>query len=617
MEALCTEPQRARAELRRRAALAELARRSLADFFRQAVAAGEVEGISQLEWGNHLELHCFEVQMQLEGWLVANGHGTAEMVDRQREAWERTGATWEDGAPEPWLRYVLVQNAIDNLPPGTLKSTIVMVCAQPWVWLKCPTFSMGALSGIDANVGRDSRASRELVRSSWYRETFEISWTDIDDPDAEPEDLGIKRDADAVEAWATTAGGKRISRTITRGLTGAHVDFIAFDDPDDADRVYNEADRLRPQNRWSRVVETRVNDDHRSIRRVMQQVTHPDGFTTHVLSILRWTAATPKGWSLLCLPAEYGYGPDDAPAETPYGTRDWRTEKGQTLHPRLSPGVLADRRLKVPGYDYQYNQRRDTITEGILGRQFARFFVFEGERTPTRARPLGCPSRADEPAVVVPRSAVRDLTLSVDAANSLDPKPGAKVSAVGLVVGGCWGERRLICDDRTRVLGVAGTYLAIYELVAAWALDRVLVELKALGAGVILELSLAIRRGWYIHPETHERVELLGPDGKRPRCAVEEFKPGTDSKPQRHHAMVPAWQQGEILLMDGADWLYPVVDDSRRTVDEGYIGELCSLPKSRRTDRADATAQFVARYRQTVDPREKWRAMARLAVGRR
>jgi hypothetical protein len=49
--------------------------------------------------------------------------------------WERTGATWEDGKPRPWERYVLVQNELDNLPPGTLKSTIAMVCANAWIWL--------------------------------------------------------------------------------------------------------------------------------------------------------------------------------------------------------------------------------------------------------------------------------------------------------------------------------------------------------------------------------------------------------------------------------------------------------------------------------------------------
>jgi hypothetical protein len=595
----CTEL--ARAELRRRAAGAELARRSLGWFVRLAIAAGVVDGIQRVEWGPHLDAICSEVQAQLEGWLVAYGLGTAEMVARQRAAWERTGATWEDGALRPWERYVLVQNAVDNLPPGTLKSTIVMVCANAWIWLWAPRFSFGALSGIDANVGRDSRACRELVRSSWYRETFAIAWTDVDaDPEAGPADLEIKRDTDAVEAWATTAGGKRLSRTVTRGLTGTHVDGIYLDDADDADRVHNEAERLRPQNRWTRAIETRVNDDHRSIRRVMQQIVHVEGFTAYLLSIARWSPQTPKGWAQLCIPAEYGYGPPDAPAETPYGWRDWRTTKGDTMHPRLSPGVLADWKLKLPAYEAVYNQNAERITDGDFKRTAARFFVFEGE-TVTRKRPEGCASRSDLPARVVKRSDLDRWTLNVDTAGSLDPTPSSKGSAVGLVVAACSWDDRFVVDDRTRMLGPQGTYLAIYELIGAWEIERILVEFKTIGAGVIGEIERSIKRGWYLDAADRQ-VPLLGPDGRPARCVVEPFNPGKDSKEQRWQGMLPSWRQGETYLRDGADWLYPVSDENRRTIDEGFIGEICGLPHSRRNERADMLAQHVMFHRAAKPP---------------
>jgi hypothetical protein len=951
-----------------RGALATLARRSLAHFVRQAIAAGVVDGIQRVDWGPHLDAICSQVQAQLEGWLVSYGLGSLEMVERQREAWERTGATWEDGEPEPWLRYPLAQNAVDNLPPGTLKSTIVMVCANAWIWLWAPAFSFGALSGIDANVGRDSRACRELVRSNWYRETFGIVWTDHDvDPEideAADAEIDIKRDTDAVEAWATTAGGKRLSRTITRGLTGTHVDCvvgetlvatevgevairdlvgmspiprvwsmnhstgglelaevrawrkidgrptidvrvstgnvltctgdhriytdlgyipaeecvgrevsvmwaaesdgqqrsaamsvvldrypdlrdvldrvhasgsgtrqeapqghqvrsvllggvcaiesrragdnagvsvredvqakgqqgeppalleglrragpqipapgsavrdvqnddagcesdpavlleivqgqgalalddgarelqlprgwspvlqratgatstddqgarwarvrnlqrgvqqassgssphrrepekqhpgesdhavrlvpqrapqvtqaavvattatpaktgsgehtvydievsrnhnffaggvlvhncIALDDPDDADKVYNESERLRPQNRWTRSTETRVNDEHRSIRRVLQQVVHVEGFTAYLLSLKRWSPANPKGWAQLCIPAEYGHGPKDAPAETPYGWRDWRTEHGQTMHARLSPGVLADKRLSIPGYEGQYNQNPARSGTGMFAERHARFFEIEGAPLPLRRRPEGCLQHIELPAVRVRMAELHGITLSVDAANSLDPKPGAKVSAVGLLVGACRGEDRFALDDRTRVLGVSATYQAIYDLLGTWPIELLLVELKALGAGVIRELEIAIRRGWYMHADTDERVELLGPDGRPVRCKIEQALPGKEDKVQRAHGMLPAWEQHQMYLRDGADWLYPTVDESKRTLDEGHVGELCSFPGSRRNDRVDAWSQFVARWRGAMDTRQDWRAMRRLGM---
>jgi hypothetical protein len=604
-----------------RGARATLARRNLSAFTKQAIAAGVVHGVAKVEWGPHLDAHCSEVQLQLEGWLVAYGHGTPEMIARQRAAWERTGAVWEDGAPEPWLRYPLVQNALDNLPPGTLKSTITMVLASAWIWLSCPTFCFGAASGIDANVTRDSNATRDVVRSAWYRETFSITWTDRDfEPDEvpEPEDIEIRSDADSVSDWATTAGGRRYSRTVMRGFTGLHVDGLFCDDPDDADRVYNETYRVSVQNRWTRAMETRVNDEHRSIRRVIQQVVHVEGFTAYLLSIARWSPTNPKGWSRFCLAAEYGYGPEDAPEETPFGTRDWRTDKGQTLHPRISPGVLADKRLKLGGaYDWQYNQSGDRVIDGMFQRRHARWFVLEGTNVAAlRRRPEGCVPRGDLPPIVVKISDLDRITLSVDAANSLDPKPGAKVSAVGLVVGGCRGEERFVLDDRTRVLGVSGTYRAIYELIGAWPLDRVLVEMKALGAGVVDELQRALRRGWYIDADTDEQVELVGPDGNRARCEIEPWSPPPrEDKVQRAHGALPAWEQGLTFLLDGASWLYPQIElESRKTMDEGLIGELCSFPDSRRKDRVDSWSQFIARYRDGGDARQDWQAMGRLAL---
>lgn len=613
-----------------RGACATLARRSLAHFVRQAIDAGEVDGISRVEWGPHLDAICLHTQRQLEAWLVCNGPGPvavewqtwarehAEMIGHQREAWERTDAAWEDGQPDPWLRYPIVQNELDNAPPGTLKSTIVMVCANAWIWLWEPRFSFGALSGIDANVGRDSRACRDLVRSSWYRETFRIAWIDHDcDPELGDEpDIEIKSDADAVEAWATTAGGKRLSRTFLRGLTGTHVDGIFADDPDDADKVYGEADRVRPQNRWTRAIANRVNDEHRSIRRVMQQVVHPEGMTTYLLSLQRWAPATPKGWMRFCIAAEYGYGPESAPQETPWGWRDWRTTKGQTMHPRLSAGVLAHARLNMPGgYEWQYNQNEDagSIGSGMFERRHARFFLLQGMPMPTRRRPEGCVQRGEMPPRIVKLGDIDRKTLSIDAANSLDPKPGAKVSAVGLVVGGCLAEERLWLDDRTRVLGVSATYRAVFEICAAWDLDEILVELKALGSGVIDELTRSIRRGWYLD-EHDAKVPLVGPDGKAIRARVKAVTPGKEDKVQRAHAWLPSWEQGLVLVMDGADWLYPQVDENRKTLDEGTIGEVCSFPASRRKDRVDSWSQFMSENRGKSDTRHEWQAMRRLGV---
>lgn len=642
-----TLTDRIRSELARR----ELLRREALDDFgaycRLAIEAGQVPGCARVEWGWHLDAFCLHTQLQLEGWIVAYGPPRksltwpawatkhARMIARQRALWEQEWpvevgegeeprterATWEDGRPEPWLRYVYVQNSLDNLPPGTMKSSLACVLANTWMWLHVPRCVFGAVSGVDVNVTRDSNATRDIVRGAWYRQLFQITWTtyDLDEKgevvSRQPAAIKVRPDADAVSDWATSAGGRRYSRTWNRGISGLHVDFLLGDDPDDAERVSGEAARVGAQNKWTNAMETRVNDEHRSCRKIMQQVVHAEGMSAYLLSIARWSPRNIKGWARLCIPAEYGMGPAGEPERTPYGWKDPRTEPGQTMHPRLSPGVLADKKLKLPGYEGQFNQNPDRQGTGIFAASYARFFVLEGMSVPTRRRPLGCIQREEMPPRIVSLDELTRITLSIDAANSLkaNTKPGAKVSAVGLGVAGCLDDDRFILDDRTRVLGADDTYLAVFEILAVWQIETIIVELKAMGVSVIAAIEGAIRRGWYIGADDRQ-VPLLGPDGNPVRAEVIGYNPGGEDKIQRAHGMLPDWKRGLYHFLDGADWLYPRADAQRRTVDDGMIGEVCKFPGARRNDRVDWLSQFSAHRRDDTDVGGDWGALGKLAL---
>ena len=66
-----------------------------------------------------------------------------------------------------------------------------------------------------------TNATRDLVKSTWYRDTFAITWTydgGLEDaPSDDPEEIAIRSDNDAVSDWATTAGGRRYSRSDLAG----------------------------------------------------------------------------------------------------------------------------------------------------------------------------------------------------------------------------------------------------------------------------------------------------------------------------------------------------------------------------------------------------------------
>ena len=102
---------------------AELARRSLAEFVRQAWHV--IEPGTPLVWGWAVEVICDHVQALVEDRLGKN-------------------------------------NLDINVPPGSMKSTIVSVCLPAWRWIDHPHWRVVCSSGSDGIAQRD-----QLLQGSW------------------------------------------------------------------------------------------------------------------------------------------------------------------------------------------------------------------------------------------------------------------------------------------------------------------------------------------------------------------------------------------------------------------------------------------------------------------
>lgn len=575
LDLLLAAPEVTRNALRRRSA-PDL-RASLYEFFKASWHVHEPGSPYEDNW--HVSDFCFHVQSMLEGWLVANGYGTDEMRARVRASWEANGLDYVPGQ-------LLVQNLIANLPPITLKSRILMVVAPAWMWLHCPSWSVCAISSVDDNVKRDSNAHKDLIESSWYRDTFAITWT-------------VRPDIDAVGEWKTTAGGERKSRSLLGGYTGVHVDALFLDDPDDAHKVHSEPHRREVQDKWRRSIKNRVKHPDRSIRIALQQRVHVDDWTSAQIANGVWSPADRKAWAWMVLPVHFGRGPEDAPRISPWGWSDRRTAANDNLHPvRFSEAMIADeQRDRGPeGFEGQYNQNPAPLDGGMIRRADIRYFRIAGEPITTRKRILGTgidEQGRDVPALVLGRRDdgsldVTELIISVDCSNGSE---AVTASAVGILVIGVRQMLRLCFDDRTAILSIQGMYDEIVATVAAWPVRKVLVELKAAGASVINELRRLLAAG-----------KLLGPDGSPCIVEVIAWNPkgaaAKDSKEGRAAAMVPAWRAGLALLLEGAAWLYPKMTGAGRVLDQGHVGEITTFPKSKRNDRIDAWSQTMTYYRE-------------------
>ena len=568
------------------------ARRSLAEFFRQAVRAGVVGSLHDVEWSPHLEATCHHIQMLLEGWMCTQSVkgvpvATAEMVAKQREAW---AAHYPESvlASQPWLREPLVQKMVENLCPATLKSTVAMVIANAWFWLYAPWADFGALSWVDANVTRDSDATRDLVTSPWYVARFEISWT-------------IRDDQDSKKKWKNTANGTRISVTMQTGIVGQHVHVIFIDDPDDPILVHQESKRTLVHERF-KSLGNRVHDERTAIIFVLQQRTHVQDLSGYCLAQGLWSASNRKLWAWLCIPLRFGRGPSSVPARTPYGWGDWRTIKDQCMMPsRFPPSVIADKMLSGEFFfATQYDQNPQPLIGGLFGRDKARWFVYADELpalASKRPRPEGCLSREECPPVVLQRNqygrpmGLDHILISVDATFG---STKSTASQVGITVYGKRKEELFALEDRTRIMGVDEQYDAIIKTIAEWSPScrKMIIELKALGEAVVNEVDKVVRSGkWKDKP-------LKGADGRALLINVEGISVGSnEGKLIRGKSAVPTWNACLVHVHDGADWVYPRFDQAGKTIDAGWIGEVCGFPFSEKNDRADTFSQTVAWYR--------------------
>lgn len=488
------------------------------------------------DWNWHLDAICDHVQWMLEGWLLATEHPAAADIPRESRA-----------------RYVsFVQNLLINFAPATLKSKIVMVFAPAWMWLRALKWSVACLSGNPDNVTRDSNACRDLIKSTWYRGTFNITW-------------GVRSDIDSVSWWQTEAGGERKSRGLSASATGIHVDAIFCDDPDDAAKVWGEPARKDVRLSWS-AYGNRVNSLEHSIRIMVQQRLHTDDLSSTLLGSGLWEH----------LFAAVEFNPAKR-CSTVWGWSDPRQAKNENMHPRrFTPKVLADERTRLGiQYQGQMNQDPENIEGGMFKRAALRFWRrdgAQGERA-MLARPDGCPTREDLPAIVLPK--LDAVALSLDGSGGSMDGDRAGLLAIGLR-----GQERFLLADRTRRAPGAGAMARmILELIHYLneefpdqpGVKKIIVEVKALGVSVIEKLEEFIREDKLIG------VNIIPVDPKQ------------DNKVSRAVAMEADINESHRLYVeDGASWLTSGHDKD----DAGFIPELCAFPGGKHDDRVDALSQL-------------------------
>lgn len=444
-----------------------------------------------------------------------------------------------------------------NIPPGTLKSSIVSIAWPAWMWTRRPSWR-----GVFSSYAQDLAVqfavkARTLMESEWYQRSFvKGAWRFSDDMNRK-------------DMYTNTATGLRISLSVGSKGTGFRGNAVVADDPLNAKEAPSKIARDEVIYWWDKVMSSRVNRPEEDAFIIMMQRLHADDPTGHVLK--------QGGYELLNLPAEFN--PKKCCVTRRADGREWRDPRVETgdslLFPaRLSRTYLAEQKrvLGSEAYSGQYNQDPSPAEGGLFKYSWWRFWRHEGatvgrvagvevELDPVRyPRPEEC---YQGPAKIIPP--IRHVIGSLDAAfKGTDDSDWVAFGVWGIVN----AERYLLELVRGK-LAYPATKRELLRLIARWPLcRRWLIEDKANGSAIISDLEGQIPGVTPVNPE----------GGKETRAA----------------AMSPQVEAGQVLLGDGAIYTEIDSDGTRKSVSvAAYVSEHGTFPRGTNDDMVDMTSQLM------------------------
>lgn len=553
--------------------LAEKARRSFAEFVRQA---WEYVDPSPLRWNWHIEVICAHLQAVSEG---------------------------------------RIRKIVINIPPGHAKSLLVAVLWPAWEWTWKPTAQSIFSSYAQDLAERDSLKCRDLIKQDWYRNNFVDRKWQVGEQiyEARPGDVEpwiLNPAQNRVNSFKNTAGGIRQCLSVGSKATGFRADKVVVDDPINMTEIFSEVVRAGVIHWWTKVMSTRVNNRSKAAFVIIMQRGHEEDLSGHVLA--------GGDYEHLCLPSIYEPDrhcvtyvrrisddrksfvkdqffedpraltpkkPDGEPCETCLPKRLTESEQNDTpvdqncVCDLLFPTLFSRRDLEElsdpidglgeDGFAGQHQQRPSSAEGGILKRKWWRFWRPDGTAAPGRApRPKGCLTPEESPAVVLPR--LHQVICSVDAAFK-DTKRSDYV--VASVWGVHFSEKYLLfrfrakvdftktCTalvgcEKGRLKRCRGCAACVASLRARFPkIRKWLMEDKANGPAIVNTLKKFLAGLIEVNPE----------GGKEARAAAAQ----------------PALEAGQCFLPEGEEWL------------EEWVGECAAFPKGKHDDQVDSFSQFV------------------------
>lgn len=218
-----------------------------------------------------------------------------------------------------------------NTPPKSLKSFIFSVAGPAWAWTRAPQLKFISCSHSPVLAVRDCRRSRDLIMSDWYQERW---------------GRNFKLVSDASEFYRNNKQGERRVTSPRMAATGHQADIIIADDPNAADDRYSQADRDMVIRWWDETMWSRLDNQDKGFRIVIQQRIDGNDLTGHIQKEYS------DKYVFVVLPADLSEGAHAHPRQL-----EEKYNSGLLFPARIGRKVLDEGKdvLRL-GYSGQYNQ---------------------------------------------------------------------------------------------------------------------------------------------------------------------------------------------------------------------------------------------------------------------
>jgi len=243
-----------------------------------------------------------------------------------------------------------IKRLIINIPPRSLKSTIVSVIYPAWAWARNPSLKfLTGSHGADLAV-RDTRKSRVIVESDWYQEF----WGDK---------VKLCTDQNQKKYYENTANGYRVSFSTGSWPMGKGGDRILLDDPLSLNAAWSKTKRDSINSMLGEGMFTRLNPQAGGVRGaiiVIMQRLGVEDCTGYLLDRFG-----KDYWEHLVLPLEFE---PSRRCKTSIFI-DPRKKEGESLCPEFfTPSVIADMKAEYgkDGSAGQLQQRPNVVGGNIL-----------------------------------------------------------------------------------------------------------------------------------------------------------------------------------------------------------------------------------------------------------